>query len=154
MSCSSAFVFKGVSHRRFKFKKCSVWLPWGKINPLVYNIFWLYNFKVFDTIKSVTFRKSWGHILELYTKAQSSLISQHVQFFNKKCKKTYNFMVSLYWRGSIVSKLQSHNKETVFFLFLPPSPRCFWYLFDWPRKSESAWESSPQTSRPFLVKQW
>ena len=154
MSCSSAFVFKGVSHRRFKFKKCSVWLPWGKINPLVYNIFWLYNFKVFDTIKSVTFRKSWGHILELYTKAQSSLISQHVQFFNKKCKKTYNFMVSLYWRGSIVSKLQSHNKETVFFLFLPPSLRCFWYLFDWPRKSESAWESSPQTSRPFLVKQW
>ena len=80
MSCSSGFVFKGVSHRRFKFKKCSVWLPWGKIDPLVYNIFWLYNF-----------RKSWGHILELYAKAKSSLISQHVQFFNKKCKKTYNF---------------------------------------------------------------
>ena len=91
MSCSSGFVFKGVLHRRFKFKKCSVWLPWGKINPLIYNIFWLYNFRVFDTIKSVTFRKSWGHILELYAKAKSSLISQHVQFFKKKCKKTYNF---------------------------------------------------------------
>ena len=143
MSCSSGFVFKGVSHRRFKFKKCSVWLPWGKIDPLVYNIFWLYNF-----------RKSWGHILELYAKAKSSLISQQGQFFNKKCKKTYNFMVSLYWQCLIVSKLQSHNKETVFFLFLPPSPRCFWYSSDWPRKSESAWESSPQTSRLFLVKQW
>ena len=55
------------------------------------NIFWSYNFRVFDTMKFVTFCKSWGHILELYAKAKSSLISQHVQFFNKKCKKTYNF---------------------------------------------------------------
>ena len=56
-------------------------------------------------------------MLELYAKAKSSLISQQGQFFNKKCKKTYNFMVSLYWQCLIVSKLQSHNKETVFFLF-------------------------------------
>ena len=57
------------------------------------NIFWSYNFRVFDTMKFVTFCNSWGHILELYAKAKSSLISQQVQFFNKKSKKTYNFMV-------------------------------------------------------------
>ena len=51
------------------------------------NIFWSYNFRVFDTMKFVTFCNSWGHILELYAKAKSSLISQQVQFFNKKSKK-------------------------------------------------------------------
>ena len=57
------------------------------------NIFWLYNFMVFDLMKFVTFCKFWGYILELYAKGKSSLISQKVQFFNKKYKKTYNFMV-------------------------------------------------------------
>ena len=57
------------------------------------NIFWLYNFRVFETIKCVTFRKYWGRILELYGKAKSYLISPQVQFFNKESKKTYNFMV-------------------------------------------------------------
>ena len=42
------------------------------------NIFWSYNFGVFDTMKFVTFRKSWGYILELYAKAKSSFISQQV----------------------------------------------------------------------------
>ena len=51
------------------------------------NIFWLYNFMIFDTIKFVTFHKSWGHILELYENTKSFLISQQVQFFNKKCKQ-------------------------------------------------------------------
>ena len=59
------------------------------------NIFCSYNVRVFDTMKFVTFPKSWGHLLELYVKAKSSLISQEVQFFNKKSKKTYNFMVPL-----------------------------------------------------------
>ena len=60
------------------------------------NIFWLHNFRVFDTMKFVNFRKSWGHILELYAKVKISLIYQQDQFFNKKAKKTYNFMVPLY----------------------------------------------------------
>ena len=51
------------------------------------NIFWLYNYRVFDAIKFVTFLKSWGDILELYAKAKSSLIPQKVQFFNKNLKK-------------------------------------------------------------------
>ena len=99
------------------------------------NIFWSYNFRVFDTMKSVTFRKSWDHILELYAKAKSSWISQQIQFFNKKSKKTYNFMVSLYGWSLTASKLKSHNKETVF--LVSPSPRSLWYSFDWPRKDQS-----------------
>ena len=51
------------------------------------NIFWLYNFSVFGTIKFVTFRKFWGHILQLHSKAKRSLIRQQVQFFNKNLKK-------------------------------------------------------------------
>ena len=47
-------------------------------------------------MKFVTFCKFWGHILELYSKAKSSLIPQQAQFFNKKSEKTYNFMVPLY----------------------------------------------------------
>ena len=47
-------------------------------------------------MKFVTFRKSWGHVLESYAKAKTFLISQQVQFFNKKSKKTYNFIVPLY----------------------------------------------------------
>ena len=47
------------------------------------NIFWSYNFRVFDTIKFVIFRKFWGHILELSAKSKRYLISQQVQFFNK-----------------------------------------------------------------------
>ena len=46
-------------------------------------------------MKFVTFHKSRGHILELYAKAKSSLISQQVHFFNKKSKKSYNFMIRL-----------------------------------------------------------
>ena len=59
------------------------------------NIFRSYNFRVSDTMKFLTIRKSWGHILQLYAKGKSSLISQQVQFFHKKSKKTYNFMVPL-----------------------------------------------------------
>ena len=51
------------------------------------NIFWLYNFRVFDIIKFVTFHKSWDRIWELYAKAKSYLISQEGQFFNKNLKK-------------------------------------------------------------------
>ena len=47
------------------------------------NIFWSYNFSVFDIMKFVTFCKSWGHILELYAKAKGSLISQQVQLKKK-----------------------------------------------------------------------
>ena len=103
MSWSSSFIFKGISQRRFIFKKRSqfdyeVWLNVQSLIKKIYplGMFWLYNFRVFDALKFVTFRKSWDHILELYAKAKSSWISQQIQFFNKKYKKTYNFMVSLY----------------------------------------------------------
>ena len=43
-------------------------IPMGKDRSFG-NTFWLYNFRIFDIIKFVTFRKSWGHILELYAKA-------------------------------------------------------------------------------------
>ena len=103
------------------------------------NIFWLYNIKVFDTKKIVTFCKSWGGILELCAKAKSLLISQQVQFFKKKkfkkSKKTYNFMVPLYGWGLFVSKLQIYYKETVFSVSL--ISRSFCYLFDWLRKDQS-----------------
>ena len=99
------------------------------------NIFWLYNFRVFDIIKFVTFHKSWDRIWESYAKAKSYLISQEGQFFNKKSKKTYKFVVPLYSWGLFVSKLQSQYKETVF--FVPQSTRSFWYWFDWPRKDQS-----------------
>ena len=60
MSWSSGFVFKGISHRRFKFKKC---LKFDYNGPCYqdyhdYHIFWSYNFRVFDTTKFVTFCKS------------------------------------------------------------------------------------------------
>ena len=61
------------------------------------NIFWSYNFRVFDTMKFVTFCNSWGHILELYAKAKSSLISQQVQFFNKKSKENLKLYGPLVW---------------------------------------------------------
>ena len=44
-------------------------------------------------MKFVPLRKFWGHILELHAKTKSSLISQQVEFFNKKSKKTYKFLV-------------------------------------------------------------
>ena len=157
MSWSSNFIFKGISQRRFIFKKRSkfdyeVWLNVQSLIKKIYplGMFWLYNFRVFDALKFVTFRKSWDHILELYAKAKSSWISQQIQFFNKKSKKTYNFMVSLYgW--SCVTKFH----EFLIFIWLTKEGS----------KSESAWshpvflnlgtldwESSSQTTRPLLVK--
>ena len=59
------------------------------------NIFWLYNLKVFDTKKIVTFCKSWGGILELCAKAKSLLISQQVQFFKKKILKNIKKITTL-----------------------------------------------------------
>ena len=127
-----------------------VWLPWAKLDPLVI---------------------SFGHIilgficyiLEVYAKAKSSLISQQVQFFNKKWKKTYNFTVPLYGWGLFVSEpLQGDSflcvtKFQEFLIFI--------WLSKEGSKSESAlshpvflslgpldWESSIQTARPLLVK--
>ena len=104
MSWSSSFIFKGISQRRFIFKKRSkfdyeVWLNVQSLIKKIYplGMFWLYNFRVFDALKFVTFRKSWDHILELYAKAKSSWISQQVQFFNKKSKKNLQLYGLLVW---------------------------------------------------------
>ena len=127
MSWSSSFIFKGISQRRFIFKKRSkfdyeVWLNVQSLIKKIYplGMFWLYNFRVFDALKFVTFRKSWDHILELYAKAKSSWISQQIQFFNKKSKKKLTTLWSP-CMGGVVS----------------PSSRSFWYSFDWPRKDQS-----------------
>ena len=139
-----------------------VWLPWAKIDPLVISFDYII-LGFFDSIKFVIFRKSRGHVLELYAKAKSSLISQQVQFFNKKWKKTYNFTVPLYGWGLFVSEpLQGDSflcvtKFQEFLIFI--------WLSKEGSKSESAlshpvflslgpldWESSIQTARPLLVK--
>ena len=139
-----------------------VWLPWAKIDPLVISFDHII-LGFFDSIKFVIFRKSRGHVLELYAKAKSSLISQQVQFFKKKWKKTYNFTVPLYGWGLFVSEpLQGESflcvtKFQEFLIFI--------WLSKEGSKSESAlshpvflslgpldWESSIQTARPLLVK--
>ena len=95
MSWSSGFVFKPICWKDIHIQpNVQSLITMGKDRSFG-NVFWSYNFRVFDTMKFVTFCNSWGHILELYAKAKSSLISQQVQFFNKKSKKTYNFMVPL-----------------------------------------------------------
>ena len=100
------------------------------------NIFWLYNFRVFDTIKFVTFRKSWGHILKIHAKAKSSLIFPASSIFQQRnLKKNLKLYGLLVWKSLAVSSLQSHYKETVF--FVPLSPMGSWYSFDWPRKDQS-----------------
>ena len=131
------------------------------------NIFWLYNFRVFKTIKFVYFRQSWGHVLELHVKAKSCLIFPASAIFQQKIwKKTWNFMVHLYQWRLTVSRLRSHNKETV--LFVPLSLTSSWYSCDWPRKVHRLnkpwshpvflnlgsldWESSTQTTSLLPVK--
>ena len=83
------FYLKGISHTKFEFKKRFKFDYHGRRS--FGNNFWFYNFRVFDTLKSVTFCKSWGHILELYAKAKSLLISQQVPLFNKKSEKNLQF---------------------------------------------------------------
>ena len=80
MSSSSGFVFKDIPNR--KFNKKNLEITKKDVQSLITvgedrsfgNIFWLYQFRIFDTTKFVTFRKPWGHILELHVKAKTSLI--------------------------------------------------------------------------------
>ena len=67
-----------------------VWLAWAKIDPLVIS----FGDKILGFLK-----QSWGHILELYAKAKSSLIHQQVQLFNKKSKKNLQLYGPLVWLG-------------------------------------------------------
>ena len=117
MSWSSGFVFKSISLENSNSKNVQSLISMGEDRSFG-NIFSLYNFRIFGTIKFATFRKSLGHVLELYEKGKNSLIFQQVQFFTKMSKKPYNFIVPLYGWNLFVSKLQSHYKETVFFVTL------------------------------------
>ena len=146
MSWSSGFVFKGISLENSNSKNVQSLISMGEDRSFG-NIFSLYNFRIFGTIKFATFRKSLGHVLELYEKGKNSLIFQQVQFFTKMSKKPYNFIVPLYGWNLFVSKLQSHYKETVFFVTL--SRRSFWYSFDWPRKDKSL--SKPGVTQCFWI---
>ena len=130
MSWSSGFVLKAYHIENLDSKIVQNLITIGK-NRCFGNIFWLNNFRVFETIKLVTFCKSWGHILVLQTKAKSSLIFPAT----KNLKKNLKTLWSLAWLDLFISRLQSHYKETVFFVSL--SPRSSLYSFDWPRKDES-----------------
>ena len=84
MSFSSGFVFKVLSHRKLKFNK-------GPKLGYRWRIFWSDKSKGFNTIKFVTFFKSYVHILESHAKAKSYLIfpvTWFSQFYNKKFLKT------------------------------------------------------------------
>ena len=84
MSRPSGFVFKGISH--LNSKNVQSLITMGKGRSLG-NILWLYNFRVFDTIKFVTFHKSWGHILEYYAKAKVPSFPSKFNFSTKNLKK-------------------------------------------------------------------
>ena len=129
------------------------------------NTSWLYNFRVFDIMKFVTFQWSWGQILELYAKAKSYLISQQVQFFNKKSKKIRLYVPFVCMGFNCL--YATEPKQGTSFLFVTKSQE--FLIFIWLAKEGSKSESqlgvtqlfwtqdpqigkSTQTTRPLLVK--
>ena len=108
-----------------------VWLPWAKIDPLVISFDYII-LGFFDSIKFVIFRKSRGHVLELYAKQKVPWFPSKFNFSTKNGRK-----LTTLWSPCMdgVYLSQSHYKETVFFVSL--SSRSFWYSFDWARKDQS-----------------
>ena len=86
MSLSSGFVFKVLSHRKLKFNK-------GPKFGYHWRIFWSDKSNGFNTIKFVTFFKSYVHILESHAKAKSYLIFPALSILQQKIfenLKTYS----------------------------------------------------------------